>query len=282
MAREEASNNSSMPTLTANLEDKVDRLRPLIPKIGSSPDDTEGDGKLLLLIAHADDEAMFFSPYLCWAKERNKEVVVLCLSWTEIRKAELIKSCTEVYKIDENNIYFPAGGRFLDTMDPKFGKWSSKDVVEEANKVIKKTSCDCILTFDNGGVSGHPNHISLSDALVSEEALILSETVQFWTLVSYNFFLKYIMGYFVYMYLSMYHRDQPDSAKLHECFRSHPYLEEIIVERPSRGQMKAGMRCHASQLVWYRWIWIWLSVYNCSNELVRIYPQQSNEDKKTQ
>jgi len=215
-----------------NISDEVSNTNSEItPIIGSPPDDLS-TGKILLLIAHPDDECMFFTPYLTWAIEQNKEVCVLCLSWNETRRVELIRSCTEVFKIKENNIYFPSENKFMDTMDPKLGNWSAKDVIEEVEIVIKETNCDCVITFDNGGVSGHPNHIALNNALVSPEAGELSESVQFWTLVSYNFFIKYIIGYCVYMYLSIYHRDQPEKAKLNECFRDHPSLEVIIVERP--------------------------------------------------
>lgn len=36
--------------------------------------------RLLLIIAHPDDEAMFFSPLLIFAKEKNIDVSILCLS----------------------------------------------------------------------------------------------------------------------------------------------------------------------------------------------------------
>jgi LmbE family N-acetylglucosaminyl deacetylase len=65
--------------------------------------------RLLLVIAHPDDEAMFFSPLLIAKQTSADKIFVLCLSTGnfdglgEIRCKELYKSCS-VYGIPKENV----------------------------------------------------------------------------------------------------------------------------------------------------------------------------------
>lgn len=65
--------------------------------------------RLLLVIAHPDDEAMFFSPLLLSRRASGDDIYVLCLSTGnfegigETRCKELYKSCN-VYGIRKENV----------------------------------------------------------------------------------------------------------------------------------------------------------------------------------
>lgn len=66
--------------------------------------------KALLVIAHPDDEVMFFSPLLEWFSKNDGELHVLCLSTGnfdglgKIRQQELVK-CLDLFNVSPDRIY---------------------------------------------------------------------------------------------------------------------------------------------------------------------------------
>jgi len=121
-------------------------------------------GSILLLIAHPDDEVMFFLPTMKRLLALGKDLIVVCLSTGDadglgtIRKKEFIHvmETLDVQKsliLDDKRI--PDG----------FNLWDATVVCELIEKVIgDNPTIDTLLTFDIGGVSGHPNHVSIARA----------------------------------------------------------------------------------------------------------------------
>lgn len=107
----------------------------------------------------------------------------------------------------------------------------------EIRKLVKKHSqgINLIYTFDNYGVSGHPNHCAISRALRSFP--------QVRQLKSFNIFLKY-SGPIGALILSLYYG---------ESF--HISVSEAI------GSGRAAMYQHRSQMVWFRHLFVIFSIY---------------------
>ncbi|KAL4785600.1 putative deacetylase LmbE-like domain-containing protein [Aspergillus varians] len=152
--------------------------------------------RICLLIAHPDDEAMFFAPTLLalTKPELGNHIKILCLSSGDadglghIRRDELTKSARRLGIRHDSDVLVIDDHRFQDGMSIE---WSKADVAyllssafapdtTTANKTTAapKTTrrkqntattskdgptatIDAIITFDAGGVSNHPNHRSL-------------------------------------------------------------------------------------------------------------------------
>ncbi|KAF9919442.1 N-acetylglucosaminyl-phosphatidylinositol de-N-acetylase, partial [Modicella reniformis] len=119
---------------------------------------------IALVIAHPDDEVMFFGPTLAelTRPEHGNTVRVLCMSsgnhdgLGEIRKKELVASCKS-FGIRESQV------TILDRDDLKDGPkelWDPSLVGDQMNLFAKKHNVETIITFDDRGVSGHTNHIA--------------------------------------------------------------------------------------------------------------------------
>ncbi|CAG8465086.1 10686_t:CDS:2 [Dentiscutata heterogama] len=117
---------------------------------------------VLLVISHPDDECMFFGPTLLELGDREykNRMHVLCLSvgnesgLGKIRKKELEASCTSL-GIDVKFV------KWLDHRELQDGPkndWNPELISSIIEEYVEKNGIDVIITFDNKGISGHPNH----------------------------------------------------------------------------------------------------------------------------
>jgi N-acetylglucosaminylphosphatidylinositol deacetylase len=139
----------------------------------------------LLVVAHPDDESMFFSPTLC----SIENVHILCLSngnydgLGKTREVELVRAA-EVLGISpiRNHITCLNVDQFRD--GPK-EVWKAVDIScavwAEISRILQqsvptntksatapkdRSGCNvAIITFDEAGVSGHPNHVDVCKGL---------------------------------------------------------------------------------------------------------------------
>ena len=138
----------------------------------------------ILLIAHPDDESMFFTPLL----SKTKPFIYCLAGDDQIRNEELKNLCKNKklkFKID----------KFIDGEN-----WNKNLIMKNLinlinNKINSKIS---IYTFDQNGVSGHKNHISCHLAVkklekIIEKIPILKNNINFHYLKSVNFFEKYFI-----------------------------------------------------------------------------------------
>lgn len=106
--------------------------------------------KATLLIAHPDDEIMFFCPLLL----SRAVTSIICLSNGNFRNLGKIreKEIRKVSQLLNVKLYI---GPFKDNND-----WDPPRLIKYLNKVCAKERFTVIYTFDELGVSEHKNHIS--------------------------------------------------------------------------------------------------------------------------
>ena len=117
--------------------------------------------RVALVIAHPDDEAMFFAPTIKELVSEGKELTVICFSnggfdgLGQIRAEELQASCqglgvSHVHLIDHPEL-----------QDGPKESWSHSLIAQLLQEHQKEGRYGTFITFDDRGVSGHPNHISV-------------------------------------------------------------------------------------------------------------------------
>lgn len=118
-------------------------------------------GKTLYVTAHPDDEVIFFGPSIL----RSETAYILCISRGApngtLRTMEFMESC-KVLNLDgrcfiDEELALPDGFEF---------SWEREDIRNIVHKYVEKIQPNRIVTFDKAGVSGHPNHVAVSNALL--------------------------------------------------------------------------------------------------------------------
>ncbi|RHZ52682.1 PIG-L family deacetylase [Aspergillus thermomutatus] len=265
--------------------------------------------RICLLIAHPDDEAMFFSPtVLALAKpELGNHLKILCLSSGDadglghIRKKELQQSAKHLGLRDASDVFIvddPA--RFPDSMT---ATWSESDVASllasafapelasqpqsqssAARKRVAGTGAsaptatiDVLLTFDKHGVSNHPNHRSLYHGAVHFLRALMKDKagytcpVTLYTLTTTNILRKYIgvLDAPWTMASGALGSIFAGAAKGGRDDAPGKLLFISSVDEYVRAQA-AMVKAHKSQMVWFRYGWITLGRYMVVNDLRRV------------
>ncbi|KAG5637791.1 hypothetical protein H0H81_003183 [Sphagnurus paluster] len=234
-------------------------------------------GNVLLLTAHPDDECMFFAPTIRALTRSNISLFSLCLSVGDaeglgaIRREELSKSL--------DVLAIPLTRRWAidhpDLQDNFTAQWDAGVISNVVEPYVSANNISIILTFDVGGVSGHPNHRSLpagAHRLLEKNP----DTFKLYTLITRPVVAKYtslvapLYAKFTFMQ--------------HQIF---PVLNTRLAQRLGVIQLSAknskppptlvsgiadyvtalsAMRAHASQLVWFRYLYVLFSRYMWVNE----------------
>ncbi|KAK3066467.1 N-acetylglucosaminyl-phosphatidylinositol de-N-acetylase [Teratosphaeriaceae sp. CCFEE 6253] len=243
--------------------------------------------RICLLIAHPDDEAMFFAPALLWLTrpELGNQVLILCLSSGDadglghIRKDELKKSALQLGVTSAEHVVVVEDAAALpDSMtaawDPKLiasilTRYFASTVATTPPTAAPLASIDVLLTFDRGGVSGHPNHTALfHGATLFLRALMQRHAgwscpVRLYTLTSVNAVRKYssIIDSATTILTSILLTKERGTFPTPLLVVSGP----LEVRRAQRAMTTA----HRSQMRWFRWGWIGVSRYMVVNDLKR-------------
>ncbi|XP_008569027.1 PREDICTED: N-acetylglucosaminyl-phosphatidylinositol de-N-acetylase [Galeopterus variegatus] len=206
----------------------------------------------LLVVAHPDDEAMFFAPTVLGLARLRHQVSLLCFSTGnyynqgEIRKKELLQSC-DVLGIPPSSVMIIDDRDFPD--DPG-AQWDTEQVASVLLQHVEVNGITLVVTFDAGGVSGHSNHIALHAAV---RALRLEGKLpkgcSVLTLESVNVLRKYIS--LLDLPLSLLH--------IHDVL--------FVLTSEEVAQAKRAMSCHRSQLLWFRRLYVVFSRYMRINSL---------------
>ncbi|KAM5214775.1 N-acetylglucosaminyl-phosphatidylinositol de-N-acetylase [Hipposideros larvatus] len=211
-----------------------------------------GESRTLLVIAHPDDEAMFFAPTVLGLARLRHRVFLLCFSagnyynQGEIRKKELLQSC-DVLGIPPSSVMIIDNRDFPDDPDVQ---WDTEHVASVLLRHIEVNGINLVVTFDAGGVSGHSNHVALYAAmrtLHSEGKLPKGCSVL--TLRSVNMLRKYISLL-----------DLPFSLL-------HTRDVLFVLTGKEVAQAERAMSCHRSQLLWFRRLYVRFSRYMRINSL---------------
>ena len=153
-------------------------------------------GSVLLIIAHPDDEIMFWTPTIKSLIANNIPMKILCLSngnydgLGELREKEF-DNVSRALNFPDNQIL-----NIPELQDNIKQKWEPKIVSEQIEEFLKyNQDIKIILTFDENGVTKHPNHISCYNGLQYYLKKHLNECknkgIKIYTLISFNFFLQY-------------------------------------------------------------------------------------------
>lgn len=240
--------------------------------------------RICLLIAHPDDEAMFFAPTVLalTRPELGNHLKILCLSsgnadgLGSVRAKELVVSGLHLGVRNASDVLIMDDERFQDSMT---ASWDSKAInglltSTFAPKMASikpnqkpETNIDVLITFDKNGVSGHANHRSLYHGAVAFVKTISSrhagwETpIKLYTLPSVNIVRKYgsIMDVVTTIVTIIFSKRQAGNYPTPLLF-----ISDIFDYRKAQTAMTTA---HKSQMVWFRWGWIGISRYMIVNDL---------------
>ncbi|CAN8279859.1 unnamed protein product [Cochlearia groenlandica] len=222
-------------------------------------DDDDGNKKnVLFVIAHPDDESMFFSPTINYLASNGYNIHMLCLStgnadgMGSIRKDEMHQACA-VLRVPLQQV------KILDhpNLQDGFGKvWSHNLLTEIIQEEVTNHDIHTIITFDNHGVSGHCNHRDVHRGVLKFLQSNSDRNIKAWELVSLDILRKYCGP--IDIWLSIL------SGKIYPS-------KVIIVNEQPRKSIEA-MSQHSSQWVWFRKLFVSLSSYTYTNTLHRINP----------
>ncbi|CAB4279560.1 unnamed protein product [Prunus armeniaca] len=210
---------------------------------------------VLLVIAHPDDESMFFTPTINYLTMRGHNIHILCLSIGDadgkgITRKEELYQASAILKVPHQQV------KVLDHPDLQdgFGKvWNHNILAMIIEEEINSYGIDLIITFDNYGVSGHCNHRDVHYGVMKLLHASSQRKIEAWELVSTNIFRKYSGPVDIWL------------SSLYPMQCSHEVLHCLLNEQP-RKSFRA-MAQHSSQWVWFRKLFVGFSSYTYVNTL---------------
>ena len=228
--------------------------------------------RILLLIAHPDDEAMFFAPSLrvLSAPHLANTLHILCLSTGNAaglgptrahelrRSAHILLRGSPAVTLHDDPAHLP---------DSMAAHWDPARVAARLRARAAAAPFDVLLTFDARGVSAHPNHVALWHGARRFAAEPAGRDVAVYALETVGLARKYL--------------GVVDAVVSGAGALLGGGVGAGDAERPARlvmvsaaGDVRAGQRAmtqaHRSQMRWFRWGWIGLSRYMVVNELRRV------------
>ncbi|KAL9125027.1 MAG: hypothetical protein Q9217_005708 [Psora testacea] len=253
--------------------------------------------RICLLIAHPDDEAMFFSPTLSALTNPalGNHVKILCLSsgdadgLGEVRKKELgasakmlgFRTASDVLVLehaafpDNMTVMWPKE-KVVQVLSSAFSPPSAKgeEKLKGARFEAPNTTIDVLITFDKYGVSLHPNHISLFYGAKAWLADLMAGKsgwrcpVELYTLTTTNILRKYLsfLDGPTTLLIGALRGASLTKKKARDETPSLVFISSFGEYRKGRNAMTQG---HKSQMRWFRWGWIGVGRYMVVNDLKR-------------
>ena len=206
---------------------------------------------VLIIIAHPDDEIMFFTPTIKYLIKIGIKIKILCLSngnydkIGEIRTEEF-KNVSKYLKLEDNELI-----NIPELQDDIKKFWNEKIVSDKISDfLIRNNDIETILTFDENGVTKHPNHISCYNGLVyyiknnredfKKKGINVYLLDSFNPLFQYTFFIPFLSYYLrefgfstwnflsSYKIMSIYNSQFNWRRKLHVIFSGYSYCNSFI------------------------------------------------------
>ena len=250
----------------------------------------EGLGKrhVLLIVAHPDDECMFFLPTVRHlVSTRLCDIWVLCLSTGnaaphflgERRTTELKHSCS-LMGIPWSHVRLVDDVRLQDGMENVWQRDVVAGHIEQAIEIFSLLRSDLdrvtIITFDGYGVSNHLNHRSVyhgvlywheqqkrkwQDRVGIDVTCRPSPQVGVYALHSVTLLVKY-MGFVSWLV-------EPLVWWLWtRCLSRSSPRDSIVYRNVDFGRVWQSLACHRTQVTWWRVLFVLLSQYSTLNRLV--------------
>lgn len=214
----------------------------------------------LIVVAHPDDETMFFGPTILNLVKQSKSIDLLCLTngdsdgFGSQREHEL----SEVVRALSPNMTLMIV-KDPDLPDNMTNVWDKSKVIDHIQYHVKHTNRNIgtLLTFDSYGVSGHQNHRSIYEAVyflrtgpeIFEPRILILKSVSL--LRKYNSFLDSILTIVINILPSL---DPRTSFSL-------------AIDITKYSSLKSTLLLHRSQIVWYRQLYMMFSRYMFINDL---------------
>jgi N-acetylglucosaminylphosphatidylinositol deacetylase len=259
----------------------------------------------LVVVAHPDDESMFFVPLILFLIKHQVSVHVLCLSTGnydglgKIRQKEMVSACRSLGVPEGQCTVLDDEAHFAD--GPK-RRWDPEEVYKAVEDHIDDISgrsgsaMDGIFTFDQYGVSGHINHISVHSGV--RLYLVRHPRTVGYFLESTNILRKYwgiidvAVSYLLAVLSPQTSSRAPASSRtdstgstLSGASSSSSFLattsstsqpttspalqsklpSTLVVTNFNYGINYTAMKKHASQFVWFRRLFVLLSSYSVVN-----------------
>jgi len=228
-----------------------------------SPSGTAGSPPrvVTLVVAHPDDEAMFFAPTLATLRSHPEaSVTVLCLSngnasgLGPAREKEMLASCCDVFGVRRDRVDVVDDPLLPDGMDTT---WNPQVVARHVRRHVATHGSHVLVTFDRHGVTRHPNHCATADgvrALKGQEghALAVWELASVGVLANYAGWILGILG-------------------IYGPWAPWGGLADASFFRPGAAlDAFRAMRRHRTQFVWYRVLHVLFSRYVFHNTLRKV------------
>lgn len=210
--------------------------------------------RFLVVTAHPDDECMFFGPFIASEVEHSSEVHLLCLCRGnyrgngEIRVIELTQAI-ERLGVPVKQVTVLDWPQFPDSPTAKWKINDIRDVI--LDYCTNKPHIEAIVTFDRFGVSGHANHVAVSEAICS-----LSKDAEF------------IPRVFVLETVSVLRKYCRVIDEVWNMKWPSEYRYRLDDELESRVQW--ALVAHVTQMVWFRQLYRRFSRYMRFNTFVEV------------
>lgn len=212
----------------------------------------------LLVVAHPDDETMFFGPTIVNLVKNNKSLVILCLTNGDAdglgqQREQEFSKVIEAFgsKVTLNLIKDP---KLPDSIVRDWDKIQVANYIQ--NQIVTHhTPIKTLITFDSYGVSGHINHRSIYQATIDLKdkskdlitSLLVLKSISIWR--KYTFFLDSISTT-----LSKYLYSKEDSTV------------RLGINLAEHYSLKQTLKLHHSQIAWFRQLYMIFSRYMFINE----------------
>lgn len=232
-----------------------------------------------LVIAHPDDEVMFFGPSLLNLNQFLPESVpfnVICYSNGDAeglgsqRSQELNESISMLLQHRTTNIHL------LDYKDGMNETWEQSKMLSDLQNAIPSLDNALFLTFDQYGVSNHANHISCHNVTMALfELLGMKNHISVLLVDSYKInFLKKYSGFVSQIFSHLWNKYKPI---LRQKFGLIPI--EIVNQKDESKiiffnaysqyilSLATMLNAHQTQMVWFRYGWWFFSRLVYINDL---------------
>ncbi|GFF31092.1 N-acetylglucosaminyl-phosphatidylinositol de-N-acetylase [Aspergillus udagawae] len=236
---------------------------------------------ILLVTAHPDDETLFFSPSITYRRDDpHVQRALLAISSGNYegigdrRRQEIHDSCSVLGIVPDRCVVLD-NAELQD--NPK--KWWNEDLIKDlVASHVQKWNVDLIITFDNGGVSGHINHRAVS-AGVRKYITSTPQAPPAYTLQSTFLLRKYSSLIdliptaipFSWRILKAILTSPVASAAdgVHDLSPLDAYNDKVLLVSPWRTYLvsRAAFSQHASQYSWDRSFYLVISRYMWFNNL---------------
>ena len=244
---------------------------------------------LILVIAHPDDEVMFFAPTLLqmdFLLPNNVPIEVVCLSKGvdvdgsdagETRASELKDSVALLLNSKRAGANRVVRVHQLDYQDGMDQIWDIEAIVQDLENILFVESSKSsgfkriLLSFDSHGVSNHPNHIACHEAVKSLFERYSNKIVAvFLNSHHSNGILKYssfILG-LIKCTINWINNDILKRTPLLPFSLDHTKYISLFNTYPQYILSFASMiNSHQSQMVWFRYGWWSFSRFVYINDL---------------